>query len=368
MPSFNFKYIAVCLALVLMVSFSCAQTASMSFWEGNVAANIGLMKAGAYNPYKEFNQWFNELFFAYTHLGFIPRLVQSSSFLSETQKYYLESYLRDLVSGTAIYWLVAGGWHVVIYKLFKKQLIDDAGKKLPSWDTMAHQMWLSQRSLLIYAMLPIISEFLIEGGYTRAYFYVDQVGGWGFYALYSVMYLTLVEIGIYWMHRTLHTNPWLYKNIHKPHHKYKSQETLTPWASIAFHPLDGMLQASPYVACLFIVPIHYYTHMIMLFFTSMWATNIHDSMDGDTEPIMGSKYHTVHHTDFNYNYGQFFIFCDKYWGTLRVPKVAGVTKSPTVRADEKASVGGGESLAETEKSQSGKRGARRSNSRGKSGK
>ena len=44
------------------------------------------------------------------------------------------------------------------------------------------------------------------------------------------------------MHRTLHTNKFLYKYVHALHHKYNSAETLSPWASIAFNPLDGCLQ------------------------------------------------------------------------------------------------------------------------------
>lgn len=49
---------------------------------------------------------------------------------------------------------------------------------------------------------------------------------------------------IYWMHRTLHTNKFLYKYVHALHHKYNSPETLSPWASIAFNPLDGILQVT----------------------------------------------------------------------------------------------------------------------------
>lgn len=49
---------------------------------------------------------------------------------------------------------------------------------------------------------------------------------------------------IYWMHRTLHTNKFLYKYVHALHHKYNSAETLSPWASIAFNPLDGVLQVT----------------------------------------------------------------------------------------------------------------------------
>mmetsp|Transcript_49043 Transcript_49043/g.83810 ORF Transcript_49043/g.83810 Transcript_49043/m.83810 type:complete len:139 (-) Transcript_49043:369-785(-) len=121
------------------------------------------------------------------------------------------------------------------------------------------------------------------------------------------------------MHRTLHENKFLYKHVHGLHHKYNMGhgKELSPWASVAFNPLDGVLQASPYVAFLFVVPCHYLTHMFMLFFTAIWATNIHDGLVGDTEPIMGSKYHTIHHTHYHYNYGQFFIFCDWFWGTLK---------------------------------------------------
>ena len=303
---------------ILLLSIVVGQT--ISFWQGDVASNIAKMKAGTYNPYREFNVWLNDIMYAHMHLNFIPNWINTLSIMDEHQKYYFTCYMRDLVAGTIVYWMTAGGWHIIIYKLFRKSLFDDKNRKLPSWDVIFHQMWLAQRSLLVYAMLPIISEILIENNLTKVYFYVEQIGGWTNYAICFVSYLSLVEICIYWMHRTLHTNKWLYNNIHGPHHYYNKKEMLTPWASIAFHPIDGMLQASPYVVCLFIIPMHYYTHMCMLFFTSMWATNIHDAMWGYCEPIMGSKYHTVHHTHFVYNYGQFFTFCDQYWGTLRVPE------------------------------------------------
>lgn len=39
-----------------------------------------------------------------------------------------------------------------------------------------------------------------------------------------------------------------------------------------------LCQASPYVIFLFVVPVHYLTHVSMLFFSGMWATNIHDAV------------------------------------------------------------------------------------------
>jgi sterol desaturase/sphingolipid hydroxylase (fatty acid hydroxylase superfamily) len=52
---------------------------------------------------------------------------------------------------------------------------------------------------------------------------------------------------------------------------------MSPYASIAFHPLDGIMQASPYVIMLFVVPMHFLTSLVMLFFTGIWAMNIHVS-------------------------------------------------------------------------------------------
>ena len=92
---------------------------------------------------------------------------------------------------------------------------------------------------------------------------------------------------------------------------------MTPWCSIAFNPIDGVLQASPYVVGMFLVPCHYLTHIALLFLTAVWATNIHDAVDFECWPIMGAKYHTRHHTHYHVNFGQVFVFCDWYWGTLQ---------------------------------------------------
>ena len=80
------------------------------------------------------------------------------------------------------------------------------------------------------------------------------------------------------VHRYLHDNKALYKLLHKPHHIYNNN--LTPFAGLAFHPVDGMLQASPYVLFIFALPVHFWTHLVLLFFTGIWTTNIHDTVTG----------------------------------------------------------------------------------------
>lgn len=234
--------------------------------------------------------------------------------------HYILCYIRNFMAAFAIYYGVAGLFHYFCYVHPQSVgIFEDAGRTRPTSATMWDQIKLAQSSMLMYVMLPVIDEWLVEQGYTKVYHTIAEIGGWPYYIAYMLAYFSCVEIGIYWMHRTLHTNKWLYKHVHLMHHNYNKAETLTPWASIAFHPIDGMLQASPYVAMLPIIPCHYLTHFGLLFFTAIWATYIHDAMDFNIDPIMGSKYHTVHHTHYIYNYGQVFTFCDSFWGTLRVP-------------------------------------------------
>lgn len=267
------------------------------------------------NPCRNFNAWVNSLFFSNSVASWFVVTVCRSNV---EWAHYLLCYLRNFVGAVLVYYGTASIFHYFCYvHPMSKTTFQNRTK--PTWETIKGQIQLSQASMTIYTMLPVIDEWLIESGYTKVYYTIQEIGGWHIHIACMLLYFLGVEIGIYWMHRTLHTNKFLYKYVHMTHHQYKCAETLTPWASIAFHPLDGMLQASPYVLMLPLVPCHYMTHFALLFFTAIWATYIHDAMDWNVDPVMGSKYHTVHHTHYIYNYGQVFILCDWFWGTLRVP-------------------------------------------------
>ncbi len=62
------------------------------------------------------------------------------------------------------------------------------------------------------------------------------------YVLYFFVYLACVEMGIYWVHRKLHTVKFLYNHIHLMHHKYnKPEEVRVPviphWQYLQLPPL-----------------------------------------------------------------------------------------------------------------------------------
>jgi Delta7-sterol 5-desaturase len=264
-------------------------------------------------PCRNFNVWLNSAFLSNETAEKIVRLTGSLEWA-----HYILCYLRNFVAAMVVYYGTAGIFHYFCYVHPVSETIFKHRTR-PSNDTIWNQIRLAQSSLFLYVLLPVVDEFAVEQKWTHTYFTISEIGGVPHYLASMALYFMCVEIGIYWMHRTLHTNKTLYKYIHMLHHQYNKAETLTPWASIAFHPLDGILQASPYFVCLFFLPCHYLTHVLMLFFTAIWATYIHDAMDWNVDPIMGSKYHTVHHTHYIYNYGQVFTFCDRVWGTLRIP-------------------------------------------------
>lgn len=87
--------------------------------------------------------------------------------------------------------------------------------------------------------------------------------GWAWLAFSAMLFIMWNDFFIYWIHRLEHHSS-IYKYIHKSHHKWigvlpssksreKDEKTIwlthpvpTPWAALAFHPLDGYLQSLPY--------------------------------------------------------------------------------------------------------------------------
>eukprot|EP00192_Tetraselmis_astigmatica_P011139 CAMPEP_0117655166 /NCGR_PEP_ID=MMETSP0804-20121206/4135_1 /TAXON_ID=1074897 /ORGANISM="Tetraselmis astigmatica, Strain CCMP880" /LENGTH=349 /DNA_ID=CAMNT_0005461501 /DNA_START=282 /DNA_END=1331 /DNA_ORIENTATION=+ len=227
---------------------------------------------------------------------------------------YVQSWLRNLVFAVVIYLGLGSVWAYYIYGVFGKDLFGD---KMPTIADMLEQIQVSMVALPLYSMLPAFSEWMVEQGWTKAY---PRVGEYGVavFAAQFIVYIAGVELGVYWMHRTLHYGP-LYKYLHRTHHKYNKEHTLSPFAGLAFHPIDGMLQAAPYVVMLFLVPFHALTHELLLFATAVWTTNIHDCLHGKCEPIMGAGYHLIHHTAYNTNYGHYFVYMDWLFNSLELP-------------------------------------------------
>ena len=236
--------------------------------------------------------------------------------LVEQLPLYAQSWLANCVLCYAEYFAFSGLWALWVYRLFPSpQLVG----KHPSGAAMWAQVKVSCWSIPLYTLLPPLSEHLILSGRTRVYGRLSSVTP-GAYVAHVALYMLAVEFGVYWQHRKLHEVKWAYSLLHRTHHVYNKEHTLSPFAGLAFHPVDGLLQALPYVWCLFLVPCHYFTHEVLLFLTGLWTTNIHDCIHGDVPPIMGAGYHAIHHTAYKFNYGHYTTLFDGMFGTLKHPE------------------------------------------------
>lgn len=100
---------------------------------------------------------------------------------------------------------------------------------IPTNKAMLLQIAVAMKAMPFYVVLPTISEYMVEKGWTRCFASIDEVGWLAYFGNLAV-YLTIVEFGIYWMHRELHDIKPLYKYLHATHHIYNKQNTLSPFA------------------------------------------------------------------------------------------------------------------------------------------
>ncbi|XP_031490799.1 delta(7)-sterol-C5(6)-desaturase 1-like [Nymphaea colorata] len=229
-----------------------------------------------------------------------------------------QGWLRNYIAGVLLYLISGGLWSIYIYYLKRHVYFPDGS--MPTQESVLKQIWVTMKAMPLYTALPTFSEYLIEHGWTKCFSGIDEIG-WPMYIFYLTIYLVFVEFGIYWMHRELHDIKPLYKYLHATHHIYNKQNTLSPFAGLAFHPIDGILQAIPHVFALFLVPTHFFTHVLLLFCEAVWTANIHDCIHGKVWPVMGAGYHTIHHTTYRHNYGHYTIFMDRLFGTLYEPEL-----------------------------------------------
>ncbi|KAJ3515899.1 hypothetical protein NLJ89_g1469 [Agrocybe chaxingu] len=156
-------------------------------------------------------------------------------------------------------------------------------------------------------------------GYSLMYDGVDTYG-YTYLVLSVPLYLLFTDYLIYWVHRWLHI-PVIYKYIHKPHHKWIIP---TPFASHAFHPVDGYAQSLPYHLFVFVFPIHRILYLVLFVAVNFWSIFIHDSdmITGHIfeKVINGPAHHTLHHIYFTVNYGQYFTWADRVGGSYRQPQ------------------------------------------------
>ncbi|KAK3944303.1 C-5 sterol desaturase [Diplogelasinospora grovesii] len=249
----------------------------------------------------------------------------STSFFSlePSQAAYQSAWTRDNMyrQATSLF-LITWLFGLVLYFVFSTLsyffIFDKKTLEHPKF--LKNQVWMEIKQAnesMPFMALCTFPLFVAEvRGYSKLYDTSAEGPGLWYDILQFPLFLLFTDLLIYWIHRGLH-HPLVYKRLHKPHHKWIMP---TPYASYAFHPIDGFVQSIPYHIFPFIFPLQKLAYVFFFVFVNFWTILIHDGEYIANSPIInGAACHSLHHLAFNYNYGQYTTLWDRLGGSYRAP-------------------------------------------------
>jgi sterol desaturase/sphingolipid hydroxylase (fatty acid hydroxylase superfamily) len=179
----------------------------------------------------------------------------------------------------------------------------------------------SVSSSFIFATMGYLFFFGPLAKYTMVY---NDIHAHSMIYLFGTVAMTLLvhDTYFYWLHRLMH-HPKLYGYLHKVHHLSTNP---SPWAAMAFHPLEAVIEFGIIAIVPFLFPVHPLS--IALFLLIMMIYNVYGHLGYELYPkgfsksrigkwINTSVNHNQHHQYFKGNYGLYFLWWDRWMGTLR---------------------------------------------------
>lgn len=252
--------------------------------------------------------------------GVVPPIYFLLSEYSDASYLARSSVIREVISlltittifGWMLYLIVASLAYVFV---FDKKIFNHP-RYLKNQVSLELKLALSAIPVMVMLTVPF---FVLElHGFSHLYLQVNEsTGGWKSVMFQFPCFILFTDCGIYFLHRWLHW-PAVYKRLHKPHHKWI---VCTPFASHAFHPVDGYFQSLPYHLYPLLFPLNKVSYLLLFTFVNFWTVMIHDGYYVSNDPVVnGTACHTVHHLYFNYNYGQFTTLWDRLGRSYRRPE------------------------------------------------
>jgi len=219
------------------------------------------------------------------------------------------------------YFLTSGLAFIVFYVIYKKKWQKKRIQlNFPNQKDYYREIRYSIITIFIYAIVGLIAFINPIREYNLVYYDIGQYGfvWWG---CSIVLMLFLHDTYFYWTHRIMHHKA-IFKLFHLTHHKSTNP---SPWASYAFHPLEGVVEASVIFPIVFFIPFH--PTALAVFLTITIIHNVYVHLGYEILPkrfhlhpigkwINTSVNHNMHHTNFEGNYGLYFLFWDRWLGTI----------------------------------------------------
>jgi lathosterol oxidase len=231
---------------------------------------------------------------------------------------YLAVFMALLVFG---YLIPAGVFHWLIYIRQHPAIVEARiqARRHRSED-IAREVRHSIVSLLLFAAYSVALLEAYKAGLTAIYWQIASYPLWWLPVSFLVA-VVLHDTYFFWTHRLMHTKLF-FKHFHAGHHR---SLTPTPWAILAFQPLETVFQFGFFALLIVFVPLH--PAVLLAYFMFDGIVNAaghcgHEIVPRSYREHKLAKYcnavthHDLHHSRFNYNFGQYFNVWDRVMGTF----------------------------------------------------
>lgn len=221
----------------------------------------------------------------------------------------------------SIRYFIFSGLAYLFFWMWKKEkfIPHRIQKKFPEAGKVSGEIKYSLLTFSIFAAVGVGIYIARRFGYTKIY---SNISDYGLpYFIFSIILAILIhDAYFYFTHRLMH-HKLLFKTFHSVHH-YSTNPS--PFAAFSFHPFEAIVEAGILPILVVIMPIH--PLAILAFILFMTSLNVLGHLGIELYPSNfvrnkwtnwnnTSTHHNVHHQKFNCNYGLYFNWWDKLFGT-----------------------------------------------------
>jgi lathosterol oxidase len=215
------------------------------------------------------------------------------------------------------YWGACG---LVHYHFYVRRRADAHSWKLqparmPSREQVRLGLVLGSSNILLGAVIGgSFATYVVLGGWSALYMDVHEWPLW-WLPISAVVLTVMMDGGLYYSHRVLHGR-WLFRNIHRHHHKFLAPTIFT---MTAVHPLEFLMHQSVLIGCAFLLPVHWAVYVAVVLYTYLIGAIDHSGVRVSWPLPMhtSNRFHDDHHVYFHCNYGHHSDLFDRMHGTVR---------------------------------------------------